>query len=476
MKKVLILLFVCSVLLSCNQEADEARQYEIVDNNIVSSYYQKDAKKNFQDFIKNPDENIRVLRSARNLDDEQLELSESEMFAEMWTELTEEQKEQLILEIDNAEVSFDSMLAIEKESDSGRSILSGNTEELDFMTLYYGLIAEINDFSENKTIPAYFISGMNDNDIEENCELLAAPIIENYMRLDDWENVDRILEHIDCSDYSNGLREKWEIINNYWNNEQTVSRSSSSTGLGYETALYDNLGEKLKDGDVLLTNGNDKAYFIVGNWSHGGIFSKEIYTRGNSSDKVKCVYTAQPEKSNSSSASSFVQYSDMEPDRYGMACLEPILAYTKMKKFAVLRPRNYSEEKGKKAVFTAKSIYYDKKTEYSLPIYEMFFNKPTVLSWVFTPLYSAASLGMDSSHDLTEKNTYCTKVVYTAWKKNGVDLDSNVFAGNLVSPDDIYGSSINRYKVLKIRVLFWTYTKSWKVYSATTDKIVERRR
>lgn len=61
MKKVLILLFVCSVLLSCNQEADESSQYEIVDNNIVSSYYQKDAKKNFQDFIKNPDENIRVL-------------------------------------------------------------------------------------------------------------------------------------------------------------------------------------------------------------------------------------------------------------------------------------------------------------------------------------------------------------------------------------------------------------------------------
>ncbi len=117
---------------------------------------------------------------------------------------------------------------------------------------------------------------------------------------------------------------------------------------------------------------------------------------------------------------------------------------------ATLLPKNYSSAAAEKAVNTAKTVYYDAKPEYLLPLWE------------------ALNIG-NTSHDETAKNTYCSKVVYTAWNKAGTNLDGNTFAGNIVSPDDLYGSAFNRYRSMTIRILWWTKTWTWQTYSATSN-------
>lgn len=242
-------------------------------------------------------------------------------------------------------------------------------------------------------------------------------------------------------------------INRAWDATQTAERSSSSSDETYSDPLVDNVGTKLSDGDVLVTISKDKAYAICGNWSHGGIFSAEDYIINGKTDSCYCVYTAQP----GTYDENFIPVNDTEPDRWGVACLETIHKYTKARKFAVLHPKDHSKEKAKNAVLEAKETFYKKEAPYNLPWWEILF------------------LG-DSTHDLTNSNTYCTKVVYTAWKKNGIDLDADNFAGNLVSPDEIYGSSVQRTCTVTISLLWWSWSKTWVTYEPTTTVVMEEYR
>jgi hypothetical protein len=42
--------------------------------------------------------------------------------------------------------------------------------------------------------------------------------------------------------------------------------------------------------------------------------------------------------------------------------------------------------------------------------------------------------------------------------------------GNLVLPDDLYGSAFDWYRTIKVKVLFWTvYSKTEKIFSATSS-------
>ncbi|MBQ9239388.1 MAG: hypothetical protein IJ191_08800, partial [Treponema sp.] len=218
----------------------------------------------------------------------------------------------------------------------------------------------------------------------------------------------------------------------------------------YDTPIRKKVGETLRDGTVLLTLSKKKAYVIAGDWAHGGIFSQELYKQNGGTDAVYCVYTAQPDEYGDFP-------NDMKPDRPGYACLDTIYMYTKQRKFATLLPKNYSAASARNAVQVAKEVYYDTWPEYKLPWWEIILPFP----W------------HNSSHDLTNKNTYCTKVVYTAWKKQGVDLDAKTFAGNVVTPDDIYSSHVDRYCSFTIRILWWSKTWTWQTYSATSNLLTE---
>ena len=79
----------------------------------------------------------------------------------------------------------------------------------------------------------------------------------------------------------------------------------------------------------------------------------------------------------------------------------------------------------------------------------------------------------DTSHDMSVNYPYCSKVVYSAWRSAGVDLDSNTFGGNLVTPDDLYGSAFDRYITITINLIIWS--KSWTIqtYSSTSHVCTE---
>ena len=109
-----------------------------------------------------------------------------------------------------------------------------------------------------------------------------------------------------------------------------------------------------------------------------------------------------------------------------------------------------NEDKAATAVNTAKTVFYDPKAAYNLPWWEIAF------------------LG-DTSHNGTNEFSYCSKVAYTSWKKAGSDLDGNTFAGNLVTPDDIYSSSYNHYFTFTLKILWWTKTWEIQTYTATSN-------
>lgn len=461
MKKILkpmaIGMFAGLFILSCsNQIKISDRNGITVNSDMVNkTYYTKDAKKSFSEFLKNPDENSRKAISARSArmaeGDDAKSYTEEEMFAEMWSELSEKEKQLIIDNADSVNIQFDSDIGVNKNSEIGRAATVGNTKDIDALAEYYGIIEFLKETGGEKTVPVDLL-GSEFTDIDVN-EVSVAPVLEMFMRTEEWDKLKEVLTYIGEEDKYREIKNRWETINNNWNKTVNTARGSLLDADGdYSVPLVDNIGGMLNDGDVLVTCNRKKAWVIAGDWSHGGIFSEDLYSNKDK-DRSYCVYTAEPGTYNED----YKPENDTDPDRWGVACLETIYAYTKAKRFAVLHPKNYSTETAEKAVEAAKTIYYDTKAPYHLPIQE--------LIW----------LG-DTSHDLTKNNTYCTKVAYTAWKKNGVDLDADNFVGNLVSPDEIYGSSIRRTFTLKISILWWSYTKTWVTYEPTTTVLLEKYR
>jgi|TergutMp193P3_1026864.scaffolds.fasta_scaffold92954_2 uncharacterized protein YycO len=115
-------------------------------------------------------------------------------------------------------------------------------------------------------------------------------------------------------------------------------------------------------------------------------------------------------------------------------------------------PKSYTEAKAATAVKYAKETFYDKWIYYWLPVNEA--------------LYI-----LDTSHTYIG-DAYCSKVVWHAWKKAGVDMDARNFVGNLIAPDELYDSSINRYISGSIK-LFGITIASWSIptYSATSNVV-----
>jgi hypothetical protein len=153
----------------------------------------------------------------------------------------------------------------------------------------------------------------------------------------------------------------------------------------------------LENADTVEVESGLGSAYVFGTYNHAGIFSKERYKDGGSTDYAHSVYTAQPKFTSNYD-------SDIRPDRSNKACLDTLRLYTRQKKLAVIEPRNYTQNSAAAAVNYAKTIFYDANADYDLPYWE------------------ALGIG-NSSHNLTKENTYCSKVAYVAWKKAGIDLD-----------------------------------------------------
>lgn len=367
------------------------------------------------------------------------------MFAGLWNSLTEEEKQKVMENSDSVELSLNGIVAVDEDSSVGRAALAGDSSGLDNIAAMYGFMQKLNDWFKEYTISNDLMPESLRFDIQENVPLV--PVMEYCIQNELWSDVERILCNIDTTVTIDELKKEYELFN--FSSDESELSNRAAILVGYEDeALIENLGETLKDGTVILTSPKNKAFLIAGKWQHAGIFSKDLFIHNGANDATHCVYTAQP-----NNYDDFPE--DMKPDNPGYACLDTIFMYTKQKRLATLLPKSYTNSKGAEAVNYAKTIYYDKKPEYCLPWWEM--------------------LGInDSSHDKGTCNTYCSKVVYTGWKKAGVDLDAETFAGNLVSPDDLYGSAVDRYIGIKIYFFGWSKTWEWKTYSAKSSIKLEK--
>lgn len=430
---------ICFLLFSCKEPfATKSNFNTDLENQVSKEYYSKDVSASFSKFLENPEEIARSCRSAL-ADDEERELTDEEMFAGLWDSLTEEEKQKVMENSDSVELSLNGIVAVDEDSSVGRAALAGDYSGLDNIAAMYGFMQKLNDWFKDYTISIELLPENLRMDMQQNVPL--APVMEYCVQNELWSDVERILCNIDTTVTIDELKKELELLGNSNTNNDTISRAGALVGYS-EEALTKNLGATLKDGTVILTCPKEKAFVIAGKWQHAGIFSKLLFDRNVQTDATHCVYTAQPDNYDD-----FPE--DMKPDNPGYACLDTIFMYTKQKRLATLLPKSYTNSKGAEAVNYAKTIYYDKKPEYCLPWWEM--------------------LGInDSSHDEGTCNTYCSKVVYTGWKKAGVDLDAETFAGNLVSPDDLYGSGFDRYRTVTVRILWWS--KSWtkKIYSGTS--------
>lgn len=452
MKKLVTFLFALQViillaLVSCippikNQKEPIVIDTNIADNEVSRTYFTKDTTKNFKIFLRNPEENVRKIRavSIENAADTSA-IPEDELFAGLWETLSEEEKQMLCDNPDKATVQCGAHITADNGSAIVRSVHSKNGDLLGEIAAVYGFTAKLNDVFKDKTLPVSLLpESFSDISVQD---VPAVPVFDKYIKEGNWYAVETFLEYLDYPVSIADLKRDAEKLPEGLSGRNSF-RASGVVG-HYHNALKDKLGETLADGAVLLECSRKKAYYGFGTYSHGGIFSKELFKNGPRTDATHCVYTAQPD-----SYAGFPQ--DMMPDRPGYGCLDTLLMYTKQRRYAVILPKGYTAEGAKKAVHIAKTRFYDPKPKYNLPIAEIF------------------RIG-NTSHDMTNRNTYCTKVVYTAWKSAGKNLDSNVFGGNIITPDDIYGSTINRYFSITLRFFKWSKTYTWQTYKAAGDLI-----
>ena len=442
-------------LISCNNPSLEDYSINEKENQIEKNYFTKDVKNGFLNFLEDPDSKTQMHRSVISSTSNQ-ELSEEEMFAGLWDSLTEEEKEKVLENSDEVKISFDASISFDADSSIGRSVLSGDNTDLENMSILYGFTHQLKDWFNEQYVNSNILP--LELELSTDFEVPVAQVLEYCIQNEKWDVAEEVLNSIQTEVTLKDLKELAKKVNKI-NDTSIVSTARTSACMGYlQNPIRKNVGETLKDGTVLLTLSKKKAFVVAGDWVHAGIFSKEAFKTNGSNDAAHCVYSAQPNDLYDAEDLDEDFPVNMRPDRKGSSCLDTIYLYTRQKKFATILPKNYEDGNGTNAVNTAKNIFYKPKPApaYNIPEAEFFY------------------IG-NTSHDETNSNTYCSKVVYTAWKKNGVNLDGNTFAGNLVSPDDIYGSTANRYFTITVSIFGWSKTWTWKTYSATSDLITLER-
>ena len=429
------------VLLSCNNHISVyGNKVHVADGEVSLDYHNKDLSQDFLSFLESPVKSTAISRNA-GLDNNIR--GETDCFTLLWDSLSEKEKNDVLQNLDSLEMDGIMTISTELDTPTGRAAASNENVDMETFGALLSFHEKLKDWLGETKIPSNLTPEIYDIIGIDGIELLSAVgVIELLLPNDDWKSVDSVLSYLNYPIELKDIKKNYEEVERILNLQSERSERGASKNFRDGPAVTD-LGKKLKDGSVLLTVDSSSAYFIIGDWAHAGIFSQDAYEKNGLNDKALCVYTAQPEKA--------ADYPDgLRPDRPGYTCFDTVAHYTYQKKVAVILPKNYDGDKAVTAVNTAKTVFYDPKVKYWLPVNEFFL------------------LG-DTSHDGTNKNSYCSKVAYTSWKKAGVDLDGETFGGFLVTPDDIYSSSYNHYFTITLKILWWS--KTWKIqtYSATSN-------
>lgn len=437
--------FVCCLViplffLGCNNHISVyGNKVHVADGEVSLDYHNKDLSQDFLSFLESPVKSTANFRSA-DADDE---LDETDYFAMIWDSLSEEEKNDVMQNLDSLQMEGVMSIATEVDTPAGRAAANNENVDMETLGVLLSFKEKLKDWIGDTKIPSNLTTEianlMSFNEIEF---VSSIGIIELLIANNDWDSIDSVLAYLNYPIELKDIKKNYEEVEKILSLQSEHAERSASKNFRAGPAVTD-LGKKLKDGSVLLTVDGSSAYFIVGDWAHAGIFSKKAYEKNGLKDTAFCVYTAQPEKA--------ADYPDgLRPDRPGYTCFDTVAHYTYQRKVAVILPKNYDGDKAATAVNTAKTVFYDPKAAYNLPWWEIAF------------------LG-DTSHNGTNEFSYCSKVAYTSWKKAGSDLDGNTFAGFLVTPDDIYSSSYNHYFTFTLKILWWTKTWEIQTYTATSN-------
>ena len=450
MKKIIIVLLivvVSAIAISCGKKnsIDNLTNEDIYisDNMISKKFYTKNLSDKFSNFIE--DSKMGRARTAAELGEEETD------FSEIWDSLSSEEKQLLMNNSEDIEVIEDSLLSIKSDSSIGRAIMGGDTTEIDSIVNVYSYSEWLNEHFGDIKIAL----SPEEYEFIENEKLVPMNFVIDYLsKSAKWDDIDKLLSIVNSAVTVEDVREEYKKIESAldFSKDNVIACRASKTVDYQDKPIREDVGLTLKDGTVMLTCFKNKAFPVIGGqWAHAGIFSKEAFEKNDGGDSSHCIYTAQPDEYDD-----FPDY--MKPDRTNRCCLDTVYMYSYQKKMATLLPFDYSRIKAEKAVNYASDTFYNDEDEnaYHIPVSEFF------------------RIG-DTSHNLKATNPYCSKVVYSAWKEAGVDLDSNTFGGNLVTPDDLYGSAFNRYRTITIRILFWSKTWTKKIYSGTSILLTNER-
>lgn len=445
MKRIFLMMVALATFVGCSQHINIGRHSASVsvteDNQVAVAYHEKDVSQEFREFLKNPPANSRSALEDGTATPEEM------AFAQLWDSLTEEERQLMMENADSVEIQQDSYIAVDADSQAGRSALAGDTADLEAAAARYGFVARLEDWFGGMTVPASLVPGELGEELATQgaVEVPAAVLLEQYVQSKDWDTVDKFLAHLGNPVSLPTLKNEAALLDEALSRLQ-MSGNRAALVVGYQnTPLRKNVGRDLPDGAVLLTSFKKLAFLVWGQWAHAGIFSKVAYRNNGNHDGVHSVYTAQPDEYRGFPA-------DMQPDRPGYGCMDTVYMYTKQVRCAAILPKGYTSSKGSAAVAAAKRIFYDPWPSYTYPPFQDLFFR--------------------GSYDLTNRNTYCTKVPYTAWRLQGNNIERNRYVGNIIAPDDLYASTMDEYKSFTIRFLWFSKTWRWKTYSAETGLIM----
>ena len=137
LKPIFIGLLTGLMLSSCAQQikVNKGSGISFYNNLIKKNYYKKDAKSSFSEFLKNPDDNSRRALNARAArlaeEDCSTKITEEEMFAQIWTELSEDEKEMILKNTENINIQFESAIGVNANSSVGRAATNGDTRQIE---------------------------------------------------------------------------------------------------------------------------------------------------------------------------------------------------------------------------------------------------------------------------------------------------------------------------------------------------------
>jgi len=385
-------------------------------------YHSKDATDNFMAFLQNP----KAAPPVRSILEpgESIEITDADLFAYLWADLSEEERTQILVNPEAISIEINSSISVSINSELGRSIANGSIGLISELAVRFSFYARLDDWFKGKEVP-YMYAGIESGITETVSANLA---VQKLLMENDKGGVAAILHYFDMDDRFDELMAGWEAVTDASNidivGQRSIGNARAANGTAHLNPLFINLGETLLNGDVLVCSVPGIGS-LTGTYNHAGIFCMDTYARNrNRYDRAHSVYTAQPK-------GLFNYDNDTEPNDLGKACLDTILLYTRQSRFAVIRPINYTATRATIATKYAREEFYDNEVEYIIPLLD--------------------AVGITNK----TKNTdiaYCSQVVWHSWNRAGVNLDADNSLGNLITPSELFDSSINRFRTVTVSI------------------------